>query len=50
MKRDIRLQRIDTKIRRTEVMSKKKEDEKLNDCYQELFKTVVDMQASITTR
>ena len=26
-------------------MSKKKEDEKLNDCYQELFKTVVDMQA-----
>ena len=25
-------------------MSKKKEDEKLNDCYQELFKTVVDMQ------
>ena len=26
-------------------MSKKKEDVKLNDCYQELFKTVVDMQA-----
>ena len=26
-------------------MTKKKEDEKLNDCYQELFKTVVDMQA-----
>jgi hypothetical protein len=25
-------------------MSKKKEDEKLNDCYQELFKTVVDLQ------
>jgi hypothetical protein len=25
-------------------MSKKKEDVKLNDCYQELFKTVVDMQ------
>ena len=25
-------------------MSKKKEDEKLNDCYQELFKTVIDMQ------
>ena len=26
-------------------MSKKKEDILLNDCYQELFKTVVDMQA-----
>ena len=26
-------------------MTKKKEDEKLNDCYQELFKTVIDMQA-----
>jgi hypothetical protein len=26
-------------------MSKKKEDVILNDCYQELFKTVVDMQA-----
>ena len=26
-------------------MTKKKQDEKLNDCYQELFKTVIDMQA-----
>ena len=26
-------------------MSKKKEDEKLNDCYQELFKTVIHLQA-----
>ena len=26
-------------------MNKKKEDKKLNDCYQELFKTVIDMQA-----
>ena len=25
-------------------MTKKKQDEKLNDCYQELFKTVIDMQ------
>ena len=26
-------------------MTKKKQDEKLNDCYQEIFKTVIDMQA-----
>jgi two-component SAPR family response regulator len=26
-------------------MTKKNEDEKLNECYQELFKTVIDMQA-----
>ena len=26
-------------------MNKKKEDKKLNDCYQELFKTVIDLQA-----
>jgi len=26
-------------------MSKDKEDKDLNDCYQELFKTVIDMQA-----
>ena len=26
-------------------MTKKNEDEKLNDCYQEFFRTVIDMQA-----
>ena len=26
-------------------MTKKNEDKKLNDCYQEFFKTVIDMQA-----
>jgi two-component SAPR family response regulator len=26
-------------------MTKKNEDEKLNECYQELFKIVIDMQA-----
>ena len=26
-------------------MTKKKQDEKLNDCYHQLFKTVIDMQA-----
>jgi len=26
-------------------MSKDKEDKDLNDCYQEIFKTVIDMQA-----
>ena len=26
-------------------MNKKKEDKQLNDCYQELFKTVIDLQA-----
>jgi len=32
------------------VLMKKKEDKKLNDCYEELFKTVVDLQLKYSSQ
>ena len=31
-------------------MSKKKEDENLNDCYQEIFKVMIDLQAKYSNQ